>query len=142
MDSNTLSTSLSTPLSIVLKQTKNREFFENHLSKVNEDNRKWIVYQTCGLLMQDPKNLKEIAKNVKHGKVGWESPIYTEQKEKRNEFDSYLERPFEVSEGISQCQKCGSKKTYSIQKQSRSLDEATSTFSRCVQCNNTWSYSG
>jgi DNA-directed RNA polymerase subunit M/transcription elongation factor TFIIS len=59
-----------------------------------------------------------------------------------NEQNNFLITPFQIEEGIAECNKCGSKKVFSYQKQSRSCDEPSSTYSQCVVCKNKWVYSG
>lgn len=57
--------------------------------------------------------------------------------ERENEF---LENPFVVVEGGIECSKCGSKRVYSFQKQTRSCDEPSTTFNTCVNCKSKWIY--
>ena len=45
--------------------------------------------------------------------------------------------PAEVEEGVLEC-KCGSKRTISFTLQTRSGDEGTSVWARCVECGNKW----
>lgn len=132
-------------LNTVLSHKENCEIIENRIYEKTKNDPVtyfWCIYQCIGLLLQDKKRLKELAKQVKAGKIGWKSPSYDEIAEKIEEFDSYLDKPFEVVEGVAECGKCGSKKTWSVQKQTRSSDEPMTTFSRCVMCGNEWSYSG
>lgn len=53
------------------------------------------------------------------------------------EFINFMECP-EVDEGMFQCLKCSSKKIYTMSKQTRSGDEATTVFARCSKCKNGW----
>lgn len=132
-------------LSTVLKSEKNCRIFEMYIYEKcshNKETYTWCVYQVIGLLFQNLGNMKKIAKNVKEGKIGWESNTYDSIASKIREFDEYLVKPFEVVEGISECGKCHSKKTWSVQKQIRCSDEPMTTFSRCVECGNQWSYAG
>ena len=92
--------------------------------------------------MQNSSEMKSIASAVKSGKIGWKSPTYDSVSTKIEEFDEYLAKPFEVVEGVVECGKCHSKKTWSVQKQTRGSDEPMTTFSRCVECGNQWTYSG
>jgi DNA-directed RNA polymerase subunit M/transcription elongation factor TFIIS len=138
-----------TALSYALKQLKNCETFEkyiyNHVESSNSicsEKYNWYIYQTVGLLLKDSSTFKNTFKNVKDGKIGWDSTIYESISSKIKEHDEYLVKPFEVVEGVAQCGKCGSKKTWSIAKQMRSGDEGTSTISRCVECGHHWVYSG
>ena len=129
----------------VLTQKKNCEILEKNIYaslKDDMDTYRWCVYQVLGLLLQDKKRLQEVLKDIKEDRLGWKSPIYGDISRKIQEFDEYLVKPFEVVEGVIQCGKCGSKRTWSVQKQTRSSDEPMTTFSRCVDCGNNWTYSG
>jgi DNA-directed RNA polymerase subunit M/transcription elongation factor TFIIS len=145
-------------LSTVLQQVKNCQMFEKYIfdyvsAKSEKDNEdeisaenallyNWYIYQVIGLLIQDMANMKKIYKSIKEGKVGWKSSTYDDVTNKFEEHDEYLVKPFEVVEGVAQCGKCGSKKTWSIAKQLRGGDEGTSTISRCVECGHHWVYGG
>ena len=144
-----------TALSHALKQQKNCETFEKYIyshvceshtsethTTLSQEKYFWYIYQVVGLLLQDSSNFKNTFKNVKQGKIGWESSTYDSISSKIKEHDEYLVKPFEVVEGVAQCGKCGSKKTWSIAKQMRGGDEGTSTISRCVECGHHWVYSG
>jgi len=138
-------------LGLYIKSEKNLEKIERAIySKVNDDPDfyLWCVYQFIGLLLRNSRsseskktNLVSAFQEVKEGKIGWEAEIYKETKRKILEIDDYLVNPFEISEGINQCH-CGSKKTWSFTKQTRSADEPATTFCRCVACGAKWSYSG
>jgi DNA-directed RNA polymerase subunit M/transcription elongation factor TFIIS len=130
--------------STVLKNEKNCQILEKCINQhvKSEDDRKWFTYQTIGFLIKDIKKLKKIGSDVKAGAVGWKSPTYNDIEKKIIEFDDYLVKPFEVVEGVSECSKCHSKKTWSVQKQTRSSDEPMTTFTNCVDCGHRWSYSG
>lgn len=127
-------------LGTVLKNSKNIDLFDKYISEKVEENDPETYYQVAGLLMTT--EMKKVLGEVKEGKIGWESSTFKEVAENLNEYDQYLKNPFEVAEGVSECKKCGSKKTWSIQKQTRSSDEPMTTFTRCVQCGHQWSYSG
>lgn len=126
-------------LGTVLKNSKNIDLFDKYISEKVENDPE-CYYQVAGLLMTT--EMKKVLGEVKEGKIGWESSTYKEVAENLTEYDQYLKNPFEVAEGVSECKKCGSKKTWSIQKQTRSSDEPMTTFTRCVQCGHQWSYSG
>lgn len=132
-------------LMTVLKSEKNCITFEKYIyekCKDDEDVYTWCLYQIIGLLSKDITKMRELAKDIRENKIGWESNIYDNVAVRIAEFDEYLVKPFEVVEGISECGKCNSKKTWSVQKQVRSSDEPMTTFSRCVECGHQWNYSG
>lgn len=132
-------------LSLVLKNKNNCKILENLVDKATKGDfefYKWAIYQICGLLVKGEKTVKEAGLEVSKGKIGWKSSTYDDISQKMEEFDDYLVNPFEIVQGVSQCEKCGSKRTWNVQKQTRSSDEPMTTFSRCVDCGNSWSYSG
>ncbi len=94
--------------------------------------KKRLVYQICGdvLLGRDTTE-----------KLGWEHSMYDSIRKTLEEYEAYLVKPFDVVEGVVQCV-CGSKKTWSIQKQLRSCDEPMTTFYTCVECGHSAKYSG
>lgn len=132
-------------LGVVLKNEKNCQTFEKYIfekTKGESQFYKWCLYQIIGLLIRDKTKIREIIEGVKQDKIGWNSSIYDSIRSKIEEYDDYLVKPFEVVEGVVQCGKCQSKKTWSVQKQTRGGDEPMTTFSRCVECGHQWSYSG
>ena len=82
--------------------------------------------------------LKDILKDIKNGCVLWDVPEMEIYRHKLEEQDDFLENPFEIEDGVIECNKCGSKRTYSYTKQTRSGDEATTVFSVCAKCGAKW----
>jgi len=132
-------------LSTVLGQPKNVKTFQKYLGDLgitDEEEYTRAVYQTVGDILQNKGGLKKVLKTVKKGKVGWNHPVFSVAKSHLEEHDDYLVNPFEVAEGIAECGECGSKRTFSCQRQVRGCDEPMTTFSRCAECGKTWTYSG
>lgn len=121
-------------LATVIKQEKNCNIFEKNIYKKssNPEMYRWVVYQVIGQLIIDRKQIKPILKGVKDGKVGWDNHVYDETRERLNEHYDYLVTPFEIVDGVVQCPKCKSHKTWSVQKQTRGCDEPMTTFSKCI----------
>lgn len=119
---------------------------EKRIEKVVErlrdkDEQVYMAYQVIGDVINNvPFN--DILHRLDSDSLGWNHPIYDGIKEKIFEHDEYIVKPFDITEGLAQCGKCQSKRTYSTQKQVRSCDEPMTTFSRCANCNHTWTYSG
>jgi len=107
---------------------------------LNLPEEKSILYQIYNDL--ESLSIKEVLVRIKSNQYGWNKPIFDKVKAKIDEYDDYLENPFEVVEGVITCPKCKCNKTFSSQKQVRSSDEPMTTFSRCSKCNHTWTYSG
>lgn len=139
-------------LSSVIDSEKNRKLFckqihssIKNLSSDDEQREKlclWATYQIVGLMLENKEEMKTYFSDVKNGKICWESKIYDGPRSRLEEHDDYIVNPFEVVDGVLECPKCHSTKTYSIQKQTRSSDEPMTTFSKCAKCGHNWRYSG
>lgn len=69
---------------------------------------------------------------------GWEHPAFDKIRRIIREEALFLENSVNVDEGIIQCKKCGSFKTYSYQKQVRAADEGFTLFVACFHCDSQW----
>jgi len=139
-------------LEIILKNKKNVKLFEKYIylqatetSKENskiDSNSLYIeyLYEISYELKQNTK-ITPIFEKLKNGKVGWKNCIFNDILRNQQEQDEFITNPFEIVEGVQTCNKCGSKRTFSYQKQTRSADEGFTTFIQCV-CGNKWRYSG
>jgi DNA-directed RNA polymerase subunit M/transcription elongation factor TFIIS len=77
--------------------------------------------------------------NIPMQYVGWNHPNFDSIREKMKEENNFIENPvIDIAEGIIQCNKCKSFKTFSYQKQVRSSDEGFTLFVNCVDCNANW----
>ena len=83
-------------------------------------------------------DIKTILEKYNNGLVLFNKPIFKDIKEINMEEQKFLEKPFEVDEGVLECQACGSKRTYSFSKQTRGGDEGTTVFAKCAECGKTW----
>jgi DNA-directed RNA polymerase subunit M/transcription elongation factor TFIIS len=122
---------------LIYKTYKSKYESENE-SKYNE-----ILYQIIGdiISVKDNNiNLKTIAQNIKEGKIGFNHQSYDDIRLIIKEQDDYLICPFEVEEGVMECNKCGSNKVITYSKQTRAGDEGTTVFCTCsnAKCGNRW----
>lgn len=85
-------------------------------------------------LKQDIKSIIIKLHNHKHM---WKDDIYNSYILEQEEEDQFISNPFEIEEGVLEC-KCGSKRTISFQRQTRSADEGSTTFAQCVECGTKW----
>jgi len=99
----------------------------------DETSKKRILYQIVGDILSG---------NANEEKYGWEHSCYDNIRKQMDEYEAYLIKPFDVVEGVVECSKCKSRKTWSIQKQHRSADEPMTTYSTCVDCGHEFRYSG
>lgn len=103
----------------------------------NQDEYKSIILEVINN-KRDGNSSKHIMEMLKQGIYLDNREEYVEFRAKIEEHDGFLIKPFEVDEGVLECGKCGSNKTISYTKQTRSGDESTSVFALCYQCNNKW----
>lgn len=108
---------------------------------------KRILYQVLSDITKRSErgfSLKKISEHLTQGNVLWKHFSFQNIQKVMEEKNGFIEKPFEVVEGILECPKCHSNKTYSYQKQCRSGDESSSTFAQCMnsKCNYKWVYSG
>ena len=138
-------------LKCVMARENNINIFEKNIYDVTEKNLKGNedmesvylknVFQVIMDIKANKHKLGDILKNIKDNKVHFkhthlENFIYEEKEQ-----DNFIITPFEIEEGVLQC-KCGSKKVFSYQKQSRGGDESSSTYAECTSCKAKWVYSG
>ena len=129
-------------LKTVLKNEQNIIIFDKYISEKSSEEELYLsnIYQ----LIEDLSNgisLKKILNDIKNDNLNWNHLFFTSMINDELEQDNFIENPFEIEEGVLEC-KCGSKRVFSYQKQSRSADEPMSTYANCVACGNKWCYSG
>ena len=129
-------------LRTILKNEQNINIFDKYIFEKysNEDSYLHNIFQ----LIEDLNNeisLKELLSDIKNDNLIWKHKFFNNMISDELEQDNFIENPFEIEEGVLEC-KCGSKRVFSYQKQSRSADEPMSTYANCVACGNKWCYSG
>ena len=110
------------------------------LKKFNENDGKRILYQLYSNIKTHSQ--EQLYQLLINNTVLWNLPIYDLARAKNNEFNDFLKNPIDVAEGVVVCKKCGSNKTWSVQKQTRSGDEPMTTFSTCVECRHSFVFNG
>lgn len=124
----------------VLSVKKNVDIIEKNIYEISKnDNNLYIsiIYQVVNDITYSKLKLSTILDNIKKNKYSWNHDCFKEMILEEEEQDEFITNPFEVVEGIIQCN-CGSKRVYSYSKQTRSNDEAATTFSQCLSCKQKW----
>ena len=127
-------------LKLVLDKTKNINIFEKNIYKLSKkEPEKYIniIYEVCYDIGQR-KPLKKILLNIRNGNILFNHPNFSSIKNSLEEENDFITKPFEIEEGVLQCNKCDSKKTFSYTLQTRSGDESTTVFACCAQCGAKW----
>ena len=99
-----------------------------------------IIYQIINDI-SDGIKLKELLISIKNNKLNWKHNFYKNIYNDEIDQDNFIIKPFEIEEGVLMC-KCGSKRVFSYQKQTRGADEPSSTFAQCSACGHKFVYSG
>jgi len=103
-------------------------------AKEDAEEARYLLFEIFAEYLTHPK-VNDIFSKIKNKELSWKHPGFDDIKRKYQEFDDFITSPPEVEEGVIECKKCGSKKTFSFSKQTRSADEATTVFVRCANCN-------
>lgn len=103
------------------------------LSDRNVEAANYLLYDVFAEYLVSPK-LDDIFTSIRQNHIGWNHPVFTKFQEAQKEVDDFLTKPPELEEGVIQCSRCGSKKTFSFSKQTRRADESATVFVRCGNC--------
>jgi len=119
----------------------NQKNIDSILKKTKDDQRLKIYEILC--MINNPEitpkeGLLDAVAMLKKNQLLWNHPTFALAKVKLEEENDFIICPYEISEGILTCRKCGCKKIFSFTKQTRSLDEPTPVFALCSQCGNRW----
>lgn len=83
-------------------------------------------------------NLNQVMEQVQKKELGWNHPNFHQIDNDFREEDDFIQNPPAVEEGVMECTKCHSKRTFSFSKQTRRSDESATVFIRCSNCNHTY----
>ena len=121
---------------------KNATQLENKIFTKSNGNQNlyYKMITEAVIQLKQGNTCKIIAKFLDSNEFDWNHKDFDDIKKRLNEQDNFTIKPFEVDEGVLECRKCGSKKTFSYTKQTRGGDEATTVFAVCSECNNRWKH--
>jgi DNA-directed RNA polymerase subunit M/transcription elongation factor TFIIS len=134
---------LAKKLSHIKTSRKNRQQLLSQLQHFTEDKQTDLIYEMAFHLdavdptkdpTKDPLTLKTLYNAMKSDKLGLHHKDFTEIAKKMDETDTFMNKPFDVSEGVNQCSKCKSFRTISFTKQIRGGDEGAHVFITCIDC--------
>jgi DNA-directed RNA polymerase subunit M/transcription elongation factor TFIIS len=139
---------LAKKLSHIKTSRQNRQRLLSQLQHFTVDKQTDLIYEMAFHLngfkdvekestkesTKDPVTLKTLYDAMKSDKLGLHHKDFTEIAKKMDETDTFMNRPFDVSEGVNQCSKCKSFRTISFSKQIRGGDEGSHVFITCIDC--------
>jgi DNA-directed RNA polymerase subunit M/transcription elongation factor TFIIS len=104
----------------------------NDINDINDTND--VLYEVGFLIKQEKIPLKETFDLIKNGKLFKNHPNFDHIGKKMKEVDEFMDKPFQVEEGVNICSKCSSKRTLSYNRQTRSGDEGMTVYVFCIDC--------
>jgi len=126
-------------LGTVLTLTKNIDILEKNIYTVSKDFDQYQdTIMSVVTKIHNGAKLNKTLQDIKKKQIGFNSNCFTDVQQLITEQHNFIENPFEVEEGVLQCNKCGSKKTFSFSKQTRGGDEGTTVFAQCANCGARW----
>ena len=96
------------------------------------------LYQLAGKFMQKSYPFATLWHETSKQTPHWETQTFAAEQFAEKQRIDVMTAKLSVSEGLYQCTKCHSKKTYSRQVQTRSADEGMTTIIQCVNCSKVW----
>ncbi len=119
----------------LIKSKKNR----NNICKMIENNVKtkseiYMCFYELYCEYQLQPNKEHLYEYLKNKRFLYENDIFQEIAEMIKEEENFIICPPKLSEGIMICKFCKSKKTISYEKQTRSADEQSTIFVKCMDC--------
>jgi DNA-directed RNA polymerase subunit M/transcription elongation factor TFIIS len=104
---------------------------EKYIAK-NGGDLKEIIYELCFMQEEYGKNIDSVLENEK---ISFRHENFQDVAKKIDELDHFQDNPFEsVKEGTEICKSCGSYRTITYSKNTRSSDEGATVFCKCVDC--------
>lgn len=125
--------------SLIFTKSLNRERFLKFIRSLtkSEEEAKYLVFEIATEFLFC-NNLHQVAEQIKKKELWWNHPNFQVIRDELQEEDDFLENPPDVEEGVMECVKCHSKRTFSFSKQMRRADESATVFIRCSNCNYTY----
>lgn len=139
MDSQTKMTDMDGLCSILFKKQTNADRLIRFLRSMTQDDQeqRYLLYEiVVEYLFTD--NLNQIMEQVQKKEIGWYHPNFRQIQQEFQEEDDFIQNPPVVEEGVLECTKCHSKRTFSFSKQTRRSDESATVFVRCSNCSYTY----
>lgn len=128
-------------IDLFVKKKKNRENIAEFIwEKIAFQDKDYAIYILYELLVEWTVNpqITDFIYKIKKHKLGWNHPTFRSFHIHEKEQDDFMSNPPILEEGVIECKKCSSRKTYSFSKQTRRADESATVFVRCSQCNSSF----
>jgi len=120
---------------LLFKKSANRNRWMAYMKTITED-KEWLMYlfYEVGTEFLFQANLNQVMDLVQKKEIGWDHPNLETLRGEFREQDDFFENPPQVEEGVMECKRCKSRRTFSFSKQTRRSDESATVFIRCSNC--------
>ena len=78
--------------------------------------------------------IEDLFQFIRQKKIGYFHSEFDTIRQEIEEEENFIMCPPVIDEGVIECRRCKSRRTFSFNKQTRSSDEAVTVFVRCVNC--------
>ncbi len=121
------------------KQVKILQSYIRPYCKTHNIDELDMIYEICSLHSYNKSNgngnyTKKTIDMIMEGKIGLQHPSFQDVAKRIGEMDHFMDKPFEVVEGVNNCGKCGSQRTLSYSRQTRGGDEGMTVYVFCIDC--------
>ena len=96
--------------------------------------QKDLLYEIAFLTKEEKIPFNKTIDMFKNNHLFHNHPNFEDISKQMVEMDHFMDKPFEVSEGVNICSKCKSKRTLSHNRQTRSGDEGMTVYVFCIDC--------
>ena len=93
-----------------------------------------MIYEICSLHSYNGNDSQKTIDMIMEGKIGLQHPSFQDVAKRIGEMDHFMDKPFEVVEGVNSCGKCSSQRTLSYSRQTRGGDEGMTVYVFCIDC--------
>ena len=111
--------------------------------EITPGEKKRVLYQIIEDFQNERGNIEDLYSSVSSNhEYLWNHSTYNSVRNRLKEQDDFIRDPFEVEEGVLQCNACGSRRVFSVTTQERSCDEGYSLRAQCANCKQRWTHRG
>jgi DNA-directed RNA polymerase subunit M/transcription elongation factor TFIIS len=115
------------------QKVKNLRRYVNTYSEKYKAEEIDVAYDLCFLHLGSG-DIKKTTEIIKNHQLGFQHPFFKDVSKRIAEMDHFMDKPFEVVEGVNNCGKCNGQRTLSYSRQTRGGDEGMTVYVFCIDC--------
>lgn len=124
-------TTVDNILSTFVKKESNRHSLKRYLDSITkkENEQKFILYEVLS-----HNGISDVLQMLREKQFMFHHNDFKDIETLVQEQEAFLHNPVQVEDGVIECHRCKSHKTFSYAKQTRASDEGTTVFVTCSEC--------